>query len=477
MSTRFEIEEKELLLEYLNHIAFPQFRYGATPPVIESIELIIRPECNQKCQYCYITNHGDELYPKEERLDKKQILSNLNAILDYIYHQKKNIVKDIQLFAGDLLYDDLICDILDLLYKYLYESYSQWAQIYQKIRAVIVIPTNFHGFVKNDELYEKMKDYIKKMNDIDISLCFSCSTDGKYAVSAREQMVFDDEYWTEYFERAFQLNSGYHPMVSAETIENSIENFDWWIENLERVYFHEHLNDRPCFKPRMPFMLEVRNDNWTDEKIEYYLKFLEHIIQWRLSLVNNNIEKFAKSLYYDEQHDPQQQIPDYDIIRIKAFAGSNVERLGCGLQRDIILNIQNLTIVPCHRLAYKQFLGGKFITDENNLIIDVIPYNISQYLTLKYFKQQVLPKCESCENKYFCLRGCIGSQYEYSGELYYPIPCVCKLFKAKTDYLIKTYSELGIFKTAAKNNYLTQLDIDSINFYCESKGWPKIDEQ
>ena len=71
MSTRFEIEEKELLLEYLNHIAFPQFRYGATPPVIESIELIIRPECNQKCQYCYITNHGDELYPKEERLDKK----------------------------------------------------------------------------------------------------------------------------------------------------------------------------------------------------------------------------------------------------------------------------------------------------------------------------------------------------------------------------------------------------------------------
>ena len=32
-------------------------------------------------------------------------------------------------------------------------------------------------------------------------------------------------------------------MISAETIENSIENFDWWIENLERVYFHEHLND------------------------------------------------------------------------------------------------------------------------------------------------------------------------------------------------------------------------------------------
>lgn len=42
------------------------------PPVIESIELIIRPECNQKCQYCYITNHGDELYPKEERLDKSR---------------------------------------------------------------------------------------------------------------------------------------------------------------------------------------------------------------------------------------------------------------------------------------------------------------------------------------------------------------------------------------------------------------------
>ena len=78
MSTRVEIEEKELLLEYLNHIAFPQFHYGATPPVVESIELIIRPECNQKCQYCYITNHGDELYPKEyvsiTRLYKKELV-------------------------------------------------------------------------------------------------------------------------------------------------------------------------------------------------------------------------------------------------------------------------------------------------------------------------------------------------------------------------------------------------------------------
>ena len=62
------------------------------------------------------------------------------------------------------------------------------------------------------------------------------------------------------------------------------------------------------------------------------------------------------------------------------------------------------------------------------------------------------------------MRGCIGSQYEYSGELYYPIPCVCKLFKAKTDYLIKTYSELGVFKAAAKNNYLTQLGFDFKNY-------------
>jgi hypothetical protein len=30
----------------------------------EILELIIRQDCNQKCDYCYITNYGKELYPE-----------------------------------------------------------------------------------------------------------------------------------------------------------------------------------------------------------------------------------------------------------------------------------------------------------------------------------------------------------------------------------------------------------------------------
>ena len=130
MNTQFYLDEKKLF-EYFIHSYFfnsksnQHFKdellseYKITNP----IEFIIRPECNQKCKYCYFTQYGDSLYPKEERKTNKEIIQNFNLLLEYL-DKKKLLLPTLELFAGDLFYDNLIYNLLELIYNYYYKIYS-----------------------------------------------------------------------------------------------------------------------------------------------------------------------------------------------------------------------------------------------------------------------------------------------------------------------------------------------------------------
>ena len=80
-----------------------------------AVEFVIRPECNQKCEYCYLTQYGKESY--RIRATKEQILNNLKMVVDYFIEQDYKI-KRLDLFAGDLFYDDLFFDMVPILEKY-----------------------------------------------------------------------------------------------------------------------------------------------------------------------------------------------------------------------------------------------------------------------------------------------------------------------------------------------------------------------
>ena len=122
--------------------------------------------------------------------------------------------------------------------------------------------------------------------------------------------------------------------------------------------------------------------------------------------------------------------------------------------KDRLINLQNMSIVPCHRLTYYHFIGGKFIVD-NNQIIGLEPINPSGYIGLITMNFSLLPKCNSCPLNKICIKGCLGAQYESSGELLIPCQSVCDLLHAKYKTLITEYNNLGVFKEAKKKGYFT----------------------
>ena len=69
-------QDTELFNYFLNKTLFngkDSGKYGISANTI--LELIVRPECNQKCEYCYIYKYGNDLYPKENRVPYETTIS------------------------------------------------------------------------------------------------------------------------------------------------------------------------------------------------------------------------------------------------------------------------------------------------------------------------------------------------------------------------------------------------------------------
>ena len=71
------ISEDNLLLESLINNKMIMRNEGA------SIEIIVRPDCNQKCKYCYLVQHGKESYPLHTRVDRETTLKNIKLFISF----------------------------------------------------------------------------------------------------------------------------------------------------------------------------------------------------------------------------------------------------------------------------------------------------------------------------------------------------------------------------------------------------------
>lgn len=479
-------DEKKLLEVFLNEFLHlppksnnKESYKGYTFSDEKGLELIVRPDCNQKCEYCYIYKYGKELYPLHTRKNNEVLIKNLRALLDYFIKERKFIFRRIELFAGDLFYDNLYFDIMDIFYEYYKPLYRLFPNDFNERDYLIIIPCNF-SFVEDDEKVKKVISYYKKFKqDLNITLGFSWSSDGFYAVDTREKRNLDEEYFNKIFRVCKQLDCGAHPMIAPENVEYAIQNYDWWVEK-----FNEFELSRPDDKHDsefQPMFLEVRNDGWTEEKINLYLQFLKHMIEKRLEMCGNDIDRLARNLWYDSLHNgikEEGDIPklnNYDPIVLtnthNDFNFGMNDRISCSMQNLLHVSLADLSLSICHRLTYKQFLGGWFKTNEENKIIDLIPNNVTSLISAKTMKVNYAPQCITCFANKVCLKGCLGAQYEVHGEYLMPIESVCNLEKAKASFLAKTYCELGVIQSALKQNLFDEGLKDSILEYCDIMGY------
>lgn len=455
-----ELFNKQNDLNYLLHAVNNDMSFldNRQPAHASGIELIIRPECNQKCEYCYIARYGDELYPKEERASNEVLLKNLDMLLTYIFTTRHTYINHFELFAGDLFYDNIYFDILDIFYKHLSELYKDYPTVVKTLGGLILTPSNF-SFIENDEKVARLESYMEKFKTINWDVGFSISTDGKEMVATREQRSLSDEY----FEKLFQWTlrhprSGFHAIISASNVENMIASYDWWKEQYIEHYFKSGEEVRYCTKDFLPYWLEARNDDWTDESIAKYLEFIDYAFADRLAMHNYDPEKLAYHLFCgnEEMEGTMAKLGQNDPIRLDVSTNRwNSHEIGCSISHLVCLTLNNFALIPCHRLNYPQFRGGYLtLNEEGTSIVDVEAFNMAGLLSTKFCHSDARPKCATCAYVKMCDKGCLGAQFESSGEVFQPVLSVCRLFKAWYNHLILLYYDSGVYDAAFRLNLI-----------------------
>ena len=197
---------------------------------------------------------------------RKEILNNVKLFLDYVYNQRKNFLYGIELFAGDLFYDNIYFDIIDILESFLKPIKKDYPELFDR-EILIMMPNNLNWVYHNPEKVEKFREYFYRFKkEYNTILSASWSTDGYYAMNTREKKILPESYFDTIFSFCKEFECGYHPMIAAENVHTWVQNYDWWIKKYEQF----NLTEAGDFQP---FMLMVRNNNWTDENINDYLVY------------------------------------------------------------------------------------------------------------------------------------------------------------------------------------------------------------
>lgn len=424
----FEKEQTDLVKFLLNERFFkPWENYNDceinTLSPEAHLEIFITSTCNQSCEYCYLYNNPS-IYPPEFN-KKETILKNLDILCNWIIHRGFWIPK-VECYTGEIWHSNYGLEVLEILYQSL--SKVQWTDY-------ITIPSNC-SFVRDEIQLSKIQRYINKFRRLGISLCFSISVDGAVLENYMRPLNDAKEKTNEFYERLFLFakhnNYYFHPMVAAKSVHQWIENAKWWMNMCEKYDMDFDV---------VTMMLEVRNADWSDEDIKDYCNFLDFLIEsYKTRKCNGDTTEFFKHLTgLKDNNDGMSGYVPFALAQADTFAG-------CTVSNNLTVRLGDMAICPCHRTAYNKFLYGKFKI-ENDQIVDIIGNNPQMAIrVLMANNSYATLNCDVCAYNGVCLKGCFGSQYETTGDPFYPIDNICKFFKQKYYFLVKKYVDMGILE-------------------------------
>lgn len=181
--------------------------------------------------------------------------------------------------------------------------------------------------------------------------------------------------------------------------------------------------------------IEIDSDEWTEQTIKEYLKYLQYLL-----INNESIENLFKTnlpISLKDQH---------------ILDNTNCKK-NCAFQKSLNILLINLSINLCHKFQYDDLTIG-YLIPETNKIFSFQAQNLPTSMLGIHLKRSSTPHCERCPFINLCQGFCFHQSYLKCYNPIIPIQESCKLKKAKFTF---------IFTYLLKNTNFVQEINESIN--------------
>jgi hypothetical protein len=428
-------DENKLVKSVLNRSFFKAwknrlFERDDKYKLFRNLEVQISAACDLKCTYCYYARFGKHLYPP--KITKpKQVLHNLNLLFDWL--NENEYYPDIEIFTGEVFAQEAGFKAVEKLIDfYANNNIKTWS----------TLPSNF-SFLFDDAKTRRVEYLLDRGRNKGVYIHLSASVDGKYCDVNRpfkDGRIRDDVYYKKFWEFVKKWNCGLHPMVYSNNIEKWKDNFLWFQENVEKY----------GLSWKAPYLLEVRNQEWTRQQLKDFYKFYRFITKYAYEKSGVTKKGFPQYAH------------DNKLFNVFTLFGKVGRGTGCSIQTTIQLRLGDLMHTLCHRAAYTPNELWKFKV-ENDKIVDIEAINGPLTVAWITADTKNFPMCEQCFLKYMCIGQCWGSMFEVNRDVFVPIPSVCAMEHIKAKAVMDELDDLGILNYY--KSFVTKEVEDTINLY------------
>lgn len=316
--------------------------------------------------------------------NEKQILKNLNLIINYII-QNKFFISHIYVEINDYIVYNKIFDILSQLKNIPQDTFINFGKI------------QIHLIITNPNILNNVN--FSSINNSNIEFLFSIKI--LNLIDLNNLNILTD------------LHQEIIPIFDFNNIEQMSDIFLQYMNILQQY--------PTIFIKPFEFIYPNNFNKSINKKYENFL-----IQAWNYVNEFDNNTNILKNIF-----DIQDNI--YDIFKI------NTNTI---LNNILYINLVNLSIPLNKELISEEFIGGFFKIINNK--IQIIPNNTSMFIQIKTLQKKFLPKCLRCNYEPFCNQQNLKNQVQYNGEILLPIDGICQLQKIHINTLLELYKQSGI---------------------------------